>query len=51
MHLVSKGWIIFRVSKQGPCFKAVEEDGGDKRLWKYLVTWKGTPFELTREDD
>ena len=21
-----------RVSKQGPCFKAVEEDGGDKKL-------------------
>ena len=23
---------FFRVSKQGPCFKAVEEDGGDKKL-------------------
>ena len=23
---------FFRVSKQGPCFTAVEEDGGDKRL-------------------
>ena len=23
---------IFRVSKQGPCFTAVKEDGGDKRL-------------------
>ena len=33
MHLVSKAWILFfRVSKGGPCFIAVEEDGGDKRL-------------------
>ena len=33
MHLVSKGWILFfRVSKQGPCFTALEVDGGDKRL-------------------
>ena len=23
---------VFRVSEQGPCFTAVEEDGGDKRL-------------------
>ena len=23
---------FFRVSKQGPCFTAVEEDGGDQRL-------------------
>ena len=23
---------FFNVSKQGPCFTAVEEDGGDKRL-------------------
>ena len=23
---------FFRVSKQGPCFRATEEDGGDKRL-------------------
>ena len=23
---------FFGVSKQGPCFKAVEEDGGDKKL-------------------
>ena len=23
---------FFRVSKQGPCFTAVEENGGDKRL-------------------
>ena len=33
MHSVSKAWIpFFRVSKQGPCFTAIEEDGGDKRL-------------------
>ena len=32
MHLVSKVWILFlKVRKQGPCFTAVEEDGGDKR--------------------
>ena len=34
-HLVSKAWIFlffFRVSKQGPCFTVIEEDGGDKRL-------------------
>ena len=23
---------FFRVSKQGPCFTAIEEDGGDRRL-------------------
>ena len=23
---------FYRVSKQGPCFTAIEEDGGDKRL-------------------
>ena len=23
---------FFRVRKQGPCFTAIEEDGGDKRL-------------------
>ena len=35
MHLVSKAWILFfRVVKQGPgpCFTALAEDGGDKRL-------------------
>ena len=33
MHLVSKAWILFfRVSKQDPCFTAIEDDGGDKRL-------------------
>ena len=25
---------FFRVSKQGPCFTAIEENGGDKRLVK-----------------
>ena len=35
MHLASKAWILFfRVSKQGPCFTAIEEDEGDKRLVK-----------------
>ena len=24
--------LFFRVSKQGPCLKAIQEDGGDKRL-------------------
>ena len=37
MHLVSKAWTFFiflfwRVIKQGPCFTAIEEDGGDERL-------------------
>ena len=33
MHLVWKAWILlYRVSKQGPCFTAIEEDGGDRRL-------------------
>ena len=32
-HLVLKAWILFfRVSKQGPCFTAIEKDGGDKKL-------------------
>ena len=34
-HLVSKAWILFfffRISEQGPCFTAIEEDGSDKRL-------------------
>ena len=31
--MVSKTWILsFRVSKQVPCFTAIEEDGGDRRL-------------------
>ena len=31
--MVSKAWIfVFRVGKQGPCFKVIEEDGGDRRL-------------------
>ena len=38
---------FFRVSKQGPCFTAIEEDGGDRRLvlvelehcgW-FQITW------------
>ena len=34
MHLVLKAWILFffRISKQGPCFTAIEEDGGDERF-------------------
>ena len=43
MHLVSKAWIFlfyFRVSKQGPCFTAVEEDGGDKRLVELELAFK-----------
>ena len=33
LHLVSKTRILFfGVSKQGPCFTATEEDGGDKSL-------------------
>ena len=33
MHLVSKAQILFfRVSEQGPCFTAMEEDGADMRL-------------------
>ena len=38
MHLVLKDWILFlRVSKQGPCFTAVEEDEGDRRLIELQV--------------
>ena len=33
---------LFRVSKQGPCSTAVEEDGGDKRV---------VELELVREAD
>ena len=29
---------FFKVSKQGPCLTAVEEDGGDKRLYYQVVT-------------
>ena len=37
MHLVSKVSILFfRVSKQGPCFTAIEEDGSDKKLVELL---------------
>ena len=31
-HLVSKAWILFSVSKQGPCITATEKDGDDKGL-------------------
>ena len=42
MHLVSKAWILFlfRVSKQGPCFTAVEEDGGEKKLVEFEFACK-----------
>ena len=30
---------IFRVSKQGPRFTAIEEDGGDKRLVKLITSF------------
>ena len=35
-----KAWILFffRVSKQGPCFTAIEEDEGDKRLVQLALT-------------
>ena len=29
---------FFRVSKQGPCFIAIKEDGGDKRLVELELT-------------
>ena len=37
MHLVSKAWMSlslssYRISEQGPCLTATEEDGGDERL-------------------
>ena len=42
-RVVSQTWILFfRVSKQGPCFTAIEEDGGDKRF---------VQLELAREAD
>ena len=41
MHLVSEAWILcFRISKQGPRFTAVEEDGGDKRLVDLVLACK-----------
>ena len=37
-----KAWILFfRVSKQGPCFTAGEEDGGDKRLVQLELVSEG----------
>ena len=46
-HLVSKAWIIFfffRISKQGPCFTAIDEDGGDKRLVQLELACKADGF-------
>ena len=37
---VSKVWILFSASKQGPCFTAIEEDGGDKSLVKLELNCK-----------
>ena len=37
---------FFRVSKQGPCFSAVEEDGGDKRLVELEVACKAVGVAL-----
>ena len=37
---------FLRASKQGPCFTAIEEDGGDKRLVEIYKGW----FALYRED-
>ena len=36
----------FRVSKQGPCFTATEEDGGDKRLVELEVACKAVGVAL-----
>ena len=41
MHLVSKACIFsFRVSKQGTCFTAVEDNGGDNRLVELKLACK-----------
>ena len=41
MRLALKAWILFfRVSKQDPCFTAIEEEGGDKRLVELDLTCK-----------
>ena len=32
--------LFFPVSKQGPCFTAIEEDGGNKRLAQIEVAWE-----------
>ena len=31
-HLISKAWFLFFSQRAGPCFTAIEEDGGDKRF-------------------
>ena len=38
--------LLFRVSKQGPCFTAVEEDGGDKRLVELELGYKADGVAL-----
>ena len=37
---------FFRVSKQCPCFTAIEEDGGDKRLAKLMVLHRQSLFSV-----
>ena len=47
MLFVSKAWLLFfRVSKQSPCFTAVEEDGGDKRFVELELACKADGFAL-----
>ena len=47
MHLVSKAWVLFfGVSEQGPCFTAVEEDGGDKGLVQFELVCKAVGLAL-----
>ena len=46
MHFLSKAWILFfRVSEQCPCFIAVEEDGGDRRLVELELACKSDGVE------
>ena len=35
--LCLENWIFFSVSKQGPCFTAIEQDGDDKKLELFFV--------------
>ena len=37
---------VFRVSKQGPCFTVIEEDGGDKRLVQLKLACKASGVAL-----
>ena len=47
MHFVLKTWtIFFRVSKQGPYFTTVEEDGGDKRVVELELACKADGVAL-----